>query len=314
MWAAGLRALARGARRSGSLHAEQLQQLRWLNIHEYQVQWAPPLYVHALTVCQTTLAATSIRTCNRDGCCVCSPLGLFRSQLCVIHVSTVPGEVFALVSHSLLRMGGAWPPRYTLICSFMRARALARTTCRNACCLENQPFEQRNLGHSLFCRPMQGAELMSKYGVNVPPGIPVFKVDEVKAAAEKMASPDGEVRGRLPRVLCPNPSPCKAWEARVSCICTGYAPCNLYLCCRGVWSYCVVSGRLSGKATGGCVTTQMWRARAVWAVLPCRELTSSAAGMTAGCDNGADPGERAGPQLLHDQCIRLCCGRGGRWW
>ncbi|KAK9819240.1 hypothetical protein WJX81_001505 [Elliptochloris bilobata] len=34
---------------------------------------------------------------------------------------------------------------------------------------------------------------MSKYGVNVPPGIPVFNVDEVKAAAEKMASPDGEV-------------------------------------------------------------------------------------------------------------------------
>lgn len=34
---------------------------------------------------------------------------------------------------------------------------------------------------------------MGKYGVNVPPGIPVFKVDEVAAAAEKMASPDGEV-------------------------------------------------------------------------------------------------------------------------
>jgi succinyl-CoA synthetase beta subunit len=39
----------------------------------------------------------------------------------------------------------------------------------------------------------QGAELMAKYGVNVPPGIPIFKVDEAKAAAEKMRSPDDEV-------------------------------------------------------------------------------------------------------------------------
>jgi hypothetical protein len=34
---------------------------------------------------------------------------------------------------------------------------------------------------------------MAKFGVNVPPGIPVFSLDEVPAAAEKMASPDGEV-------------------------------------------------------------------------------------------------------------------------
>lgn len=41
MWATGLRALARSARRSGCpQHAEQLQQLRWLNIHEYQVPLA----------------------------------------------------------------------------------------------------------------------------------------------------------------------------------------------------------------------------------------------------------------------------------
>jgi hypothetical protein len=47
---------------------------------------------------------------------------------------------------------------------------------------------------------------MAKYGVNVPPGIPVFKAEDVKAAAEKMASPDGEVRAAQPlqltRVLC----------------------------------------------------------------------------------------------------------------
>ncbi len=38
---------------------------------------------------------------------------------------------------------------------------------------------------------------MAKYGVNVPPGIPVFNIDEVKEAAEKMASPDGQVRSCL---------------------------------------------------------------------------------------------------------------------
>ena len=57
---------------------------------------------------------------------------------------------------------------------------------------------------------MQGAELMSKYGVNVPPGIPVFKLDEVKAAAEEMASPDGEVRGQLLQAIVPTAvSPCE---------------------------------------------------------------------------------------------------------
>ncbi len=41
---------------------------------------------------------------------------------------------------------------------------------------------------------MQGAQIMSQYGINVPPGIPVFKVDEVPAAAEKMKDENGEVR------------------------------------------------------------------------------------------------------------------------
>ena len=42
---------------------------------------------------------------------------------------------------------------------------------------------------------------MAKYGVNVPPGIPVFKAEDVQAAAEKMASPDGEVRPAHPLQL-----------------------------------------------------------------------------------------------------------------
>ncbi|BDA43672.1 Succinate-CoA ligase [ADP-forming] subunit beta, mitochondrial [Coccomyxa sp. Obi] len=39
----------------------------------------------------------------------------------------------------------------------------------------------------------QGAELMSQYGVNVPPGIPVFKLDDVLPAAKKMADEEGQV-------------------------------------------------------------------------------------------------------------------------
>lgn len=39
----------------------------------------------------------------------------------------------------------------------------------------------------------QGAQIMSKYGVTVPPGIPAFSVDEVEAAAKKMADENGEV-------------------------------------------------------------------------------------------------------------------------
>lgn len=35
---------------------------------------------------------------------------------------------------------------------------------------------------------------MSQYGVNVPPGIPVFKLEEVAPAAKKMADAAGEVR------------------------------------------------------------------------------------------------------------------------
>ena len=50
----------------------------------------------------------------------------------------------------------------------------------------------------------QGSEQMAKFGVNVPPGIPVFSLDEVAGAAKKMESPDGEVRNYVfPLVYCP---------------------------------------------------------------------------------------------------------------
>jgi succinyl-CoA synthetase beta subunit len=35
---------------------------------------------------------------------------------------------------------------------------------------------------------------MSQYGINVPPGIPVSKIEDVAAAAAKMADKDGMVR------------------------------------------------------------------------------------------------------------------------
>ena len=40
---------------------------------------------------------------------------------------------------------------------------------------------------------LQGSEQMSKFGVNVPPGIPVFSLDEIDNAATQMKSPDGQV-------------------------------------------------------------------------------------------------------------------------
>ncbi|CAD7702009.1 unnamed protein product [Ostreobium quekettii] len=39
----------------------------------------------------------------------------------------------------------------------------------------------------------QGAELMSKYGVNVPPGVAITKLDELDAALQKMKNEAGEV-------------------------------------------------------------------------------------------------------------------------
>ena len=41
---------------------------------------------------------------------------------------------------------------------------------------------------------LQGAQVMSSHGVNVPPGVPAFSLDEVQKAADEMANEDGEAR------------------------------------------------------------------------------------------------------------------------
>ena len=56
----------------------------------------------------------------------------------------------------------------------------------------------------------QGAQLMSKYGINVPEGAPAFTVEEVAKAAERMKDAAGEVRWRSGR------PPCSALAQRAS--------------------------------------------------------------------------------------------------
>ena len=41
---------------------------------------------------------------------------------------------------------------------------------------------------------VQASELMGQYGINVPPGIAVKKIEDLLPAAKKMADSDGEVR------------------------------------------------------------------------------------------------------------------------
>ena len=43
---------------------------------------------------------------------------------------------------------------------------------------------------------------MASYGVNVPPGVPVFKLDEVLPAAKKMADDSGQVAIHLLLPAC----------------------------------------------------------------------------------------------------------------
>jgi len=50
----------------------------------------------------------------------------------------------------------------------------------------------------MSCLP-QGAEVMASFGVNVPPGIAVSKLDEVLPAAKKMADEEGQVSSRSVR-------------------------------------------------------------------------------------------------------------------
>lgn len=49
----------------------------------------------------------------------------------------------------------------------------------------------------------QGAQLMSQYGITVPPGIPVHKLEEVFPAAEKMADAEGKVSKQARACLLP---------------------------------------------------------------------------------------------------------------
>jgi hypothetical protein len=42
------------------------------------------------------------------------------------------------------------------------------------------------------CIATQGAELMSKFGINVPPGMPAHTLEEVDAAVEAMKDDKGE--------------------------------------------------------------------------------------------------------------------------
>lgn len=145
MWAAGLRALARGARRSGSPHAEQLQQLRWLNIHEYQVQRA----LRCARPCFACLPSYAGRGLNADlqayWILHCSWFGIFRSQLCIVHFLNVQTELcplgLALHFHmcvmscllltSSLHMSSAVIPQ--------DSGPGTRVTCRNACWPEPAP-------------------------------------------------------------------------------------------------------------------------------------------------------------------------------
>lgn len=80
----------------------------------------------------------------------------------------------------------------------------------------------------------QGAQIMSQYGVNVPPGIPVFKVDQVAEAAKKMADEAGEVRTRcvLRRVACGDaPLPrCAGFLQRSAGVCL-WCWTRWFLCC-----------------------------------------------------------------------------------
>lgn len=51
----------------------------------------------------------------------------------------------------------------------------------------------------------QGADLMGKMGVNVPPGIAVKSLEEAVAAASKMADAEGEVVVKSQVCACCNP-------------------------------------------------------------------------------------------------------------
>jgi hypothetical protein len=60
---------------------------------------------------------------------------------------------------------------------------------------------------------------MSKFGINVPPGMPVFKLDDVSKAAEAMKDENNEVRCKLMHSSTPCGNACFAAQYAMLGVC-----------------------------------------------------------------------------------------------
>jgi hypothetical protein len=75
------------------------------------------------------------------------------------------------------------------------AAAVATTgVCQQGTATALQKALQAQQKRFLNIHEYQGAQLMAKFGINVPDGVPASTVDEVKRAAEAMKDDKGEVR------------------------------------------------------------------------------------------------------------------------
>lgn len=74
----------------------------------------------------------------------------------------------------------------------VRGRAQKRFGCDSG--VSMHPTARPPAGETLGVFGLQGAQLMETYGINVPPGIPVFKLSEVEPAVQKMKDAEGLVR------------------------------------------------------------------------------------------------------------------------
>eukprot|EP00887_Chlorella_sp_A99_P004443 scaffold30.g4443.t1 len=72
----------------------------------------------------------------------------------------------------------------------MLKRAVSQLGKRALARLEGAQLQQHRF---LNVHEYQGAQLMSQYGINVPPGVPAFKLEEVGPTAEKMKDKEGLV-------------------------------------------------------------------------------------------------------------------------
>lgn len=111
---------------------------------------------------------------------------------------------------------------------------------------------------------------MSQYGINVPPGIPVFKADDVAAAATKMADNAGEVRWEdqaqkqaEPSVDEPDcPSPLNQLDAFLMWVAQPQPPCFTFLPGRSLaLSQSAYTPRPAHPPGGGQVANPGWRPR-----------------------------------------------------